>query len=149
MLFQRFLDDRSASVVPLLALAAIPVTGLIGAAVDYSRAAAIQASLQAAADSTSLAMAKTASTLSTAQLQTNGTAYFNALFTRTDAATPTVTVSYPPTAARKLWSVPPAPSTRWSWGSWASGTCRLPLRQPRPGATTGCGSRSCSTIPAR
>src|SRR5882724_11526636 len=94
MLFQRFLDDRSASVVPLLALAAIPVTGLIGAAVDYSRAAALQASLQAAADSTSLAMAKTASALSTEQLQANGTAYFNALFTRADAATPTVTVNY-------------------------------------------------------
>jgi Flp pilus assembly protein TadG len=94
MLFQRFLDDRSASVVPLLALAAIPVTGLIGASVDYSRAAAIQASLQAAADSTSLAMAKTASALSTQQLQTTGTAYFNALFTRADAATPTVTVTY-------------------------------------------------------
>src|ERR1700681_4107513 len=94
MLFQRFVGDRSASVVPLLALAAIPVTGLIGAAVDYSRAAAIQTSLQAAADSTSLALAKTASSLSAQQLQTNGQAYFNALFTRTDAATPTITVSY-------------------------------------------------------
>ena len=63
MLFQRFLEDRSASVMPLLALSAIPVVGLIGASVDYSRAAAIQATLQAAADSTSLALAKTASTL--------------------------------------------------------------------------------------
>src|SRR3979409_1197608 len=102
MLFQRFLDDRSASVVPLLALAAIPVTGLIGAAVDYSRAAAIQTSLQAAADSTSLAMAKTASTLSPQQLQANGTAYFNALFTRTDAATPTITVSYSTNGGSKV-----------------------------------------------
>ena len=94
MLFQRFLDDRSASVVPLLALAAIPVTGLIGASVDYSRAAAIQASLQAAADSTSLAMAKSAASLNGQQLTTNGQAYFNALFTRTDAASPTISISY-------------------------------------------------------
>ena len=94
MLFQRFLDDRSASVVPLLALAAIPVTGLIGASVDYSRAAAIQASLQAAADSTSLAMAKSAASLNAQQLQTNGQAYFNALFTRADAATPTISINY-------------------------------------------------------
>jgi hypothetical protein len=94
MLFQKFLDDRSASVMPLLALAAIPVTGLIGASVDYSRAAAIQATLQAAADSTSLAMAKTASALTTQQLQTQGSAYFSAMFANTGAAAPTVSVTY-------------------------------------------------------
>jgi Flp pilus assembly protein TadG len=94
MLFQRFLDDRRGSVVPLLALAAIPITGLIGASVDYSRAAAVQTSLQAAVDSAALAMAKNAASLSAADLQTNATAYFNALFTRTDAAPPVVSVSY-------------------------------------------------------
>jgi Flp pilus assembly protein TadG len=94
LLFQRFVDDRSASVVPLLALAAIPVTGLIGASVDYSRAAAVQASLQAAADSTSLAMAKNAASMTAQQLQTNAASYFSALFTRTDAEAPTVSASY-------------------------------------------------------
>jgi Flp pilus assembly protein TadG len=94
MLFQKFLDDRSASVMPLLALAAIPVTGLIGASVDYSRAAATQSTLQAAADSTSLAMAKIASSLTAQQLQTQGAAYFNALFANTGAAAPTVTITY-------------------------------------------------------
>src|SRR5215813_1600477 len=94
MLFQRFLEDRSASVMPLLALAAIPIVGLIGASVDYSRAAAVQSAMQAAADSTSLAMAKGAASLNANQLQTNAEAYFNALFTRTDAATPSLSVSY-------------------------------------------------------
>jgi Flp pilus assembly protein TadG len=94
MLFQRFLDDRNASVLPLLALAAIPVVGLIGASVDYSRAAAVQTAMQAAVDSTSLALAKNASSLSAAQLTTNAQAYFNAVFTRTDAAAPNVSVSY-------------------------------------------------------
>jgi len=94
MLFQRFLDDRSGSVLPLLGLAAIPVFGLIGASVDYSRAAAVQTSMQAAVDSTSLAMAKAAASQSAAQLQTAAQTYFNALFTRTDAAPPTVTVNY-------------------------------------------------------
>src|SRR5215467_3834176 len=94
MLFQRFLDDRSGSVLPLLALAAIPITGLIGASVDYSRAAAVQTSMQAAVDSTALAMAKNATTQNAQQLQTSASDYFNALFTRTDAATPTVSVSY-------------------------------------------------------
>jgi Flp pilus assembly protein TadG len=94
MLFQRFSDDRSGSVMPLLALAAIPVVGLIGASVDYSRAAAVQATLQAAADSTSLAMYRNASTLSAAQLQTQGQTYFSALFTNNSAAAPTVNVTY-------------------------------------------------------
>jgi Flp pilus assembly protein TadG len=94
MVFQRFLEDRNGSVMPLLALAAIPLVGLIGASVDYSRAAAIQATLQAAADSTSLAMAQNASSLTAEQLQTQGQAYFNALFVNTSAAAPTVTVTY-------------------------------------------------------
>src|SRR5215813_9743472 len=94
MLFQRFLEDRSASVVPLLALAAVPVVGLIGASIDYSRAAAVQSAMQAAADSTSLAMAKNAASLSAQQLQTSAQAYFNAMFTRADAAAPTISVNY-------------------------------------------------------
>jgi len=102
MLFQRFRDDRSGSVMPLLALAAIPVVGLSGASGDYSRGAAIQATLQAAADSTSLAMAKTASTLSADQVQTQGQAYFNALFVNTGAATPTVNVNYTNTAGSQV-----------------------------------------------
>jgi len=56
MLFQRCLGDRSGSVMPLPALAAIPVVVLIGASVDYSRRAAVQATLQTAAESTALAM---------------------------------------------------------------------------------------------
>jgi Flp pilus assembly protein TadG len=96
MLFQRFLDDRSGSVLPLLGLAAIPVFGLIGASVDYSRAAAVQTAMQAAVDSTSLAMAKGAASATAAQLQTNAQTYFNAVFTHAAAASvpPTVAVNY-------------------------------------------------------
>ena len=94
MVFQKFLEDRNGSVMPLLALAAIPLVGLIGASVDYSRAAAIQTTLQAAADSTSLAMAQNAASLTAAQLQTQGQAYFSALFANTGATAPAVTVSY-------------------------------------------------------
>ena len=94
MLFQRFLDDQSASVVPLLALAAIPVVGLIGASVDYSRAAAVQTAMQAAVDSTSLALAKGAASQSAAQLTASAQSYFNAVFTRGDASAANVSVSY-------------------------------------------------------
>ncbi len=80
MLFQRFLDDRSASVVPLLAIAAIPVTALIGASVDYSRASSIRTAMQAAADSTALALSQNAASANAASLSTEGNNYFGALF---------------------------------------------------------------------
>jgi Flp pilus assembly protein TadG len=94
MLFQRFLDDRRASVAPLLALSIIPVLGLIGAGVDYGRASSVRATLQSVADSTALALAKSAAGLSAQNLQAQGAAYFAALYTRTDAVTPVVTVTY-------------------------------------------------------
>jgi Flp pilus assembly protein TadG len=94
MLFRRFLDDRSGSVLPLLGIAAVPVVGLIGASVDYSRAAAVQTAMQAAVDSTSLYMAKDAASQSAQAMQASAQSYFNAIFTRTDAVPPTVTVSY-------------------------------------------------------
>ena len=47
----------------MFALAIIPVIGLVGAAVDYSRANSIRAGMQAALDATALAMAKLAPTL--------------------------------------------------------------------------------------
>ncbi len=76
MLFQRFLDDRNASVAPLLALAAVPLLGLIGASVDYGRASSAKATLQTAADSTALAVAqeiaKAATPLTDAQIRPSG-----------------------------------------------------------------------------
>jgi len=102
MLFQRFLDDRSGSVLPLLGLAAVPVVGLIGASVDYSRAAAVQTAMQAAVDSTSLAMAKGAASQSADQLQSSAQTYFNAIFTRTDAPAPVVSVSYSTTGGSQV-----------------------------------------------
>ena len=107
MVFQRFLDDRSASVAPLLALSVIPIVGLLGASVDYGRASSARATLQAAADSTALAItldaANAAPALTQDQLTAKATDYFNALYThsQTDtasmpggAAPPVVTANY-------------------------------------------------------
>ena len=58
-----FLQDRRGGVAPMFALAIIPVIGLVGAAIDYSRANSIKAGMQAALDATALAMAKLAPTL--------------------------------------------------------------------------------------
>jgi Flp pilus assembly protein TadG len=77
---RRFVCDRRANILPLFGLAIIPMIGLIGAAVDYSRANSVKAALQAALDSTSLAMAAKAPTLTSTELKDQAQAYFDALF---------------------------------------------------------------------
>jgi Flp pilus assembly protein TadG len=84
------------------ALATLPVVGTVGFAVDYSHANSVKAAMQAALDSTALMLAKDAATVSTAQLQTNATNYFKALFTRPEATGVTVTATYTTTGGSKV-----------------------------------------------
>jgi Flp pilus assembly protein TadG len=90
-----FRTARGGNVVFTFALATVPIIGFVGAAVDYSRANSAKAAMQAAVDSTALMLSKDAQTLTTAQLNQKATAYFQALFNRTDvsniAITPTFT----------------------------------------------------------
>jgi len=94
MLARRFLKDRRGGIAPMFGLAIIPVFGLVGAAVDYSRANAIKARLQAALDATTLSMATLAPSLTPGQLQTKTTAVFQAQFKNVDANKVTVTPVY-------------------------------------------------------
>src|ERR1051326_2638700 len=57
-ILHRFIRNPHGSVAPLFALAAIPILGLIGAAADYSRAAAVRAKLQTSLDTALLAGVK-------------------------------------------------------------------------------------------
>ena len=68
MLLSRFLRNRDAGVAPMLALAALPLFGFVGAAVDFSRAASARTAMQAALDATALMLSKDAQSLSTADL---------------------------------------------------------------------------------
>ena len=71
--WRRFRRAERGNVAIIFALAFIPIVGLIGAAVDYSRLNAARTSMQAAVDSTALAMSllmSQNSTLSAADLQT-------------------------------------------------------------------------------
>jgi Flp pilus assembly protein TadG len=86
MLFSRLFKDCTAGVAPLLALAALPLIGAVGAAVDYSRASSVRTAMQAALDATALMLSKDAQSLSTEQLGTKATTYFNALFNRPEAS---------------------------------------------------------------
>jgi len=90
----RFLKDRRGGVAPMFAIAVIPVFGLVGAAVDYTRASSLRAGMQSAIDATALAMAKLAPTLTAAQLQQQTTAYFNAMFNHPEAKNLVITPTY-------------------------------------------------------
>ena len=101
-LLRSYLQDRRASVVPMFALAIIPIIGLIGAAVDYSRANSIRTAVQAALDATALAMARLAPTLTEDQLKTQAAAYFTALFNKSGANNINVNAVYSTTNGSTL-----------------------------------------------
>ncbi len=89
-----FGSDRKGNVAIIFGLALLPMTALVGAAVDYSRASSVRADFQAALDATALMISKTASTSTAAQLQTQAHDYFLALFTRSEAISPNITAVY-------------------------------------------------------
>jgi Flp pilus assembly protein TadG len=80
----RFLHDRAAGVAPLLGICALPLVGAMGAAIDYSRAASVRTSMQMALDSAALMLSKDAQGLDSTTLSNKATAYFNALFHRSE-----------------------------------------------------------------
>ncbi|MGE4167342.1 MAG: pilus assembly protein TadG-related protein, partial [Xanthobacteraceae bacterium] len=86
--------NRRGNVAVTFAIATLPVIGGVGAAVDYSRANSVKAAMQAALDSTALMLARDAASLTSAQLQTKATNYFNAMFNRPDANSVTITATY-------------------------------------------------------
>ena len=94
MLLTHFWRDRRGAVAPIFALALIPLVGLTGAAVDYSRASNARSGMQAALDATALAMAKLAPSLTQSELQTKTNAYFQTVFSEPDAKNIVITPTY-------------------------------------------------------
>jgi Flp pilus assembly protein TadG len=90
----RILRDRRASVAPMVALSIIPMMGGVGAAIDYSRAAAAQTALQSAVDSAGLMLSKSAATQTASAIQSSATSALNALFSRPDTLNVAVTANY-------------------------------------------------------
>ena len=82
----RFRTDAEANVAPIFAIAIIPLLGLTGAAVDYSRANSIKSAMQAAADTTALNLVKDALSLPSGNVSATATPVFLASFARPDAA---------------------------------------------------------------
>ena len=69
----------------MMALAALPLFGFVGAAVDYSRAASTRTAMQAALDASALMLSKDAQTLTTENLAQKTGDDFRAQFTRPEA----------------------------------------------------------------
>ena len=99
--WRRLCAATGGNVTITFALAFIPLIGLTGAAVDYSRAATIRTAMQAAADASALALSKSAAgTKVETDLSAQATTYFNAIFTRADAKNMLVTATYTPSPAK-------------------------------------------------
>src|ERR1700737_5339543 len=82
-----FGSNAAGNIAIIFVLAFIPITGLVGAAVDYSRANLVRAQMQGALDSTTLMLAKdpALSSYTTTQLQQKASGYFNALLIKSYA----------------------------------------------------------------
>lgn len=93
-MLHRFLNEPSGSIIPTFALAIIPVIGMVGAAVDYSRANSARTAMQSALDSTALMLSREAPNLTEAQLKQKATAYFSAMYLHKDVQAVTVTPKY-------------------------------------------------------
>ena len=85
---------ENGNVAIIFTIALIPIVGLAGGAIDYSRASSVKASMQAALDATALAMSKEATTLSASAFSEKAAAYFTAAFNRPEAQSIKVTASY-------------------------------------------------------
>jgi Flp pilus assembly protein TadG len=97
-----FRSARSGNVAITFALATLPILGTVGFAVDYSHANSVKAAMQAALDSTALMLSRDAASLSSADLQTKARNYFDALFTRPEAKSITISASYSTAGGSKV-----------------------------------------------
>lgn len=77
---RQFFTGQSGNVAITFALAAIPLLGAVGAAIDYSRANDAKVKLQQALDATALMLSKEAASVPSSQLQTDASSYFLAQF---------------------------------------------------------------------
>ena len=95
-----FADAQGGNVAIVFALSLIPLIGIAGAAIDYSRGNSAKTDMQAALDATALMLAKdTAVPGETgAQLQGSAQAVFKALFNRPEVTSISITSTYKSTA---------------------------------------------------
>jgi len=90
--------DRG-NVAAIFAIALVPMLGIVGAAIDYSRAVAARSAMQAALDTAALMVSKDAQanpSMTAAQATAAAQKYFDALYQEGGTSGVTVTASYTP-----------------------------------------------------
>jgi len=92
-MWSRFCGDARGGAAPIFALALVPMIGLVGAAVDYSRGNAVRASLQASLDATALILSRDAASMNADQVTAKATSLFKAQFSRAELPNPIVTAT--------------------------------------------------------
>ena len=86
-----FRHAKAGNVILTFALATVPLVGLVGAAVDYSRGNSAKAAMQQAIDATGLILSKDASTMLQTTLNDKAQAVFTTLINRPEIANIVVT----------------------------------------------------------
>jgi Flp pilus assembly protein TadG len=81
-MWARLVADQRGGVAPMFALAIVPIIGLVGAAVDYSRGNAARTAMQAALDAAALMLSRDAAGMDPAEVTAKATSLFNAQFSR-------------------------------------------------------------------
>ncbi|MCB1413303.1 MAG: TadE/TadG family protein [Xanthobacteraceae bacterium] len=98
----RFISAKDGNVAVIFAIALLPVLGIVGAAIDYTRASAARSAIQAALDSTALMISRDATadpTISADQVQALATKYFNALYHNKDVTEVTPVATFSPNSS--------------------------------------------------
>lgn len=95
-LASRFAHDRRGNIAVIFAFSLMPMLGLVGAAVDYSRATNARTAMQAALDTTALMISKDAAGMTAAQVSSKAQSYFTALYTHSEVVNVSVTAVYTP-----------------------------------------------------
>jgi len=81
-MLRRFGADKRGNIGIMFAFALLPIVGFVGAAIDYSRASAVNVQMQSALDSVGLMLYRTAPTMSPDQLQSAAKSYLLATFAK-------------------------------------------------------------------
>jgi Flp pilus assembly protein TadG len=94
-----FVKADRGNVAMMFALAALPILGAVGAAIDYTREVNARSAMQAAIDATALMLAQDAPTLTAAQLASKAQSYFNQLYHHPEVGSVVLTAAYTANAA--------------------------------------------------
>jgi Flp pilus assembly protein TadG len=92
----RFIGADGGNVAVIFTIAAVPVIGFVGAAIDYTRMNEARSTMQSALDSTALMISKDLSSgkISASQVSSTAQSYFTGLFNQPDATVVTFNATY-------------------------------------------------------